>query len=332
MIKIKGSYGEGGGAIIRNSLALSLITQKPFEITNIRKNRSNPGLRAQHLKCVHAAQELSNAQVMGDKLHSTKLSFKPGKIQPQTLSVDIGTAGSTTLLIQSILPACITSEKKTRLRIRGGTDTKWSIPIDYLVNVFFPRINVKIKINEITRGYYPKGGGFVDINVYPKTAKKISLTELGELKQIKGVSHASSHLRKAKVAERQASSARKNLKTHPIKIKTEYINTLSVGSGICLWAEFDSGAIVGASCLGERGKRAEIVGKQAAERLNTQMKAPVDKYLADQLIVYLAMHGGKIKTTEITNHTKTNIHIAEKFLEGKFEVNNDLISMNLKNN
>ena len=344
MIKLDGSHGEGGGAIIRNALALSLLTQKPFSIENIRKNRPKSGLSAQHLKCVHAAQQLSNAKVLWDELKSTELQFEPGKIQPQTLSIDIGTAGSITLLMQSMLPACVVAENKIRLKIKGGTDTKWSMPIDYLKNVLIPTLKnyAEFEFNQTKRGYYPKGGGFVDIIINPKfelsktnpieqirqISPAIKLIEHGDIKQINGMSHASKQLEKANVAERCAKSAKKNLNFDcPIKISSEYCESLSIGSGITLWAKFESGAIVGADSLGERGKPAEIVGKQAAQNLLDQVKAPVDKYLADQLIIYLAMFKGSIKTSEITKHTTSNIHIVESFLGKMFKTKDNTITV-----
>ena len=138
MIELDGSSGEGGGQIIRTALAMSAITGKAFRIINIRKNRDNPGLANQHLYCVKAVKELCDAQVEGAELGSEKLEFYPRKIKPQTLSIDIGTAGSVTLLMQSLLPICIMSDGKFRIRAKGGTDVRWSMPYDYMANVLFP--------------------------------------------------------------------------------------------------------------------------------------------------------------------------------------------------
>ena len=170
MLQLDGSYLEGGGQIIRTALALSTITQKPFEATNIRKGRPQPGLKSQHLFCIKALEELCNAKSEGAELGSTYLKYSPGKIKPQTLSIDIGTAGSISLLLQSLLIPSILSDSKVRLKITGGTDGKWAMPFDFLDNVFLPHLQkyAEIKTSLIRRGYYPKGGGKVDIKVNPK--------------------------------------------------------------------------------------------------------------------------------------------------------------------
>lgn len=342
MIYLRGDYLEGGGQIVRTALALSTITNQPFEVDNIRKGRSKPGLKNQHLFCIKALEELCSAKTEGAELGSTYLKYYPEKIKPQTLSIDIGTAGSITLLLQSLLIPSIFADSKIRLKIIGGTDVIWSPQFDYLNNVIIPQIRkyADIETSLIKRGYYPKGGGKVDIKIKPKfnlenlkEAPKIELTEQNNLIQIKGISHASSDLQKANVAERQAKAARLYLNklNCPIQIQTQYQETLSTGSGITLWAIFskDPNEIdinnpirLGADALGERGKRAEQVGKEAADKLLNEInsKAPVDKHLADNLIPFLALIGNKIRVSKITNHTLTNIYVCEQFLDIKFNV------------
>ena len=327
MIVIDGSYGEGGGSIIRTSLALSMLSSKPFTISNIRINRPNPGLKPQHLNAVLAAKKLCDATVEDASINSQKIIFKPNEVKPQTLSVDIGTAGSITLLLQALLPPSVFAHDKIRLRITGGTDTKWSMPIDYFRNVLLPRIShlAKIQTEVIQRGYYPRGGGKVDIKIQPKQqSENFNLLERGTIQRIDGISHASSELRQARVAERQLKAAKQTLSKMDcnLKIKTEYCKTLSKGSGLTLWATSDTGSIVGADSLGEQGKRAEIVGRQAATNLLNQLNkdAPVDLHLADQLIPFLAATRGKYKTTEITNHTLTNIYVVNQFLPNRISV------------
>lgn len=353
MIKLDGSYLEGGGQIVRTSLALSTITQKPFEVTDIRKGRPKPGLKNQHLFCIKALEKLCNARTEGAELGSTYLKYYPGKIKPQTLSIDIGTAGSITLLLQSLLIPSIFADSKIRLKIIGGTDVSWSPSFDYFNNIIIPQIRkyADIEANLLKRGYYPKGGGKVDVKIKPKfnlenikEAPKINLTEQHNLIQIKGISHASSDLEKAQVAERQARSAKLALNrlNCPINIRTEYSETLSTGSGITLWAifskdlneiDFNNPIILGSDALGERGKRSEEVGKEAAEKLLKEInsKAPVDLHLADNLIPFLALVGGQIKVSKITNHTLTNIYVCEKFLDNKFDIDkeNKIIEANL---
>jgi len=345
MIRLEGSYLEGGGQIVRTALALSTIANQPFEIDNIRKGRAKPGLKNQHLFCVKGLEELCNAKTEGVELGSTYLKYYPGEIKGKTISIDIGTAGSITLLLQSLLIPSIFADSKIRLKIIGGTDVIWSPEFDYFNNVIIPQIRkyADIETSLIKRGYYPKGGGKVDIKIKPKfnlenikEAPKINLTEQHSLIQIKGISHASLDLQKANVAERQAKAAKLILSklNCPIQIRTEYCETLSTGSGITLWAIFskdpdeidiNNPIILGADALGERGKRAEQVGKEAAEKLlkEIESKAPVDLHLADNLIPFLSLFSGKIKVSKITNHTLTNIYVCEQFLGKVFEVDKE---------
>ncbi|MFH1399204.1 MAG: RNA 3'-terminal phosphate cyclase [Candidatus Woesearchaeota archaeon] len=346
---IDGSYGEGGGAILRNSLALSILTRKPFTINNLRINRQNPGLKAQHLSAVLAGQQLCEATVEGASLGAKTLKFAPKHLEPQTISIDIGTAGSITLMLQALLLPSLFAADKIHLKIKGGTDTKWSMPIDYFCNVFLQHINhlASIRTQVVERGYYPIGGGKVDITIVPKYhIKDTSLHEfmailrntehafnnlhLGDLVSITGISHATKNLQEAQVAERQIIGAKHALSQQncALKFKAEYNQAMGKGSGLCLWAKFNSGAIIGADALGASGKRAEIVGQEAAANLLEQISkaAPVDKYLADQLIPYLALIGGSYKATEITKHTLTNIHVVNQFINDSVKLTHNTIS------
>jgi len=342
MIKLDGSHGEGGGSLVRIALALSTLTGKAFEVNNIRNSRPQPGLKNQHLYCVKALQKLCKAKIENVYLGSESIKYHPGKIEGKTISVDIETAGSISLLLQALLLPAFFADKKVRLKIKGGTDVRWAVPIDYYTNVFLPQLrrfgNVNLKL--LNRGYYPKGDGKVDVKIEPaisiENINKYDLTECGNLIQIKGISHASSDLEDKKVADRQAKAAKTFLNKFrvPVRIRTEYGSTLSTGSGITLWAiyskekdEIDllNPIIIGGDSLGERGKRAEVVGEEAAKNLISEIenKAVVDKHLADQILPFLALAGGKIKTSEITKHAKTNIYVIENFLDVKFRINEE---------
>ena len=364
MIKIDGSHGESGGQIVRTALSLSTITQNPFEIHDIRKGRKDSGLKNQHLYCIRALKELCNAVAEGDELGSAFLKYYPRKIAAKNLDVDIGTAGSITLLLQSLLMPAMFASKPITISIIGGTDVKWSMPFDYFNNILLPQLQRfgKIEARLLKRGYYPKGNGKAEIKINPKfklndysnffdfqknlaeNVNKYDLIEQYNLIQIKGVSHASKDLQNAKVAERQAESAYDLLKKKyniPIKITSEYQETLSTGSGITLWAIFSKNKNdidennpirIGADALGEQGKKAEIVGEEAAIRLIKQIesKSPVDKYLADQILPLMALIGNsKIKVSEITNHCRTNIYTIQQFMGEIFKVDeeNKLISI-----
>ncbi len=347
MIELDGSYGEGGGQMMRTALALSVITKKPFKMNNIRANRPQPGLKNQHLHAIKALQELCGAKASDCHVGSTEFLFVPGEVKARTLSIDIGTAGSITLILQAILPPVLLSGKKVRLKIVGGTDVAWSPQVDYMHNVIIPHLRkyAQIDFKRERRGYYPKGGGKVDILVKPREEKhaKINLFESGELIQIKGISHASTDLEKAEVAERQAKNAKQMLLklNCPVQISNEYCDTLSTGSGITLWAvkskdagevDFDNPIRIGADVLGEKGKRAEIVGQECAETLLKELESeePVDKHLADWLIPFLGLYEGSFRCSEITSHTKTNMWVTKQFLDIKFEVEENKVCVNKK--
>ena len=355
MIKLDGSYMEGGGSIVRQALALSTITQKPFEVDNIRQGRATPGLKNQHLHGIKALEKLCSAKTEGVSLASTHLKYWPNKIESKNLDIDIGTSGSITLLLQSLLIPSIFADKPLKITIIGGTEGKFAQPFDYFNEVFLPQLRrfADIEVRLLKRGYYPKGNGKIELKIKQKfhlndfnnfedfhkqlkeNIPRISLTEQHNLIQIKGISHASFTLQKANVAERQTKTAElilKNKYSCPVNIGTAYNETLSTGSGIALWAVFskDEDEIditnpirIGSDSLGERGKKAEIVGQQAASNLINEIesKAPVDHYLADQILSFMALTGkSKIKTSKITSHCKTNIYVIEQFLGKTFEV------------
>jgi RNA 3'-phosphate cyclase len=339
MIELDGSFGEGGGAILRQALALSMLTGKEFTINNIRQGRPSPGLAAQHVACLDAAMDLCGAEIVGRYIGATEVKFKPGEFKAGHHKIDIGTAGSITLLLQSVLLPSIFCNKRISFQITGGTDVKWSQPFDYFKQVFLPQISsyADIETSLFQRGYYPKGGGDVRVVVNGKCTlfdplPPIVLLEQKKLLLIKCISHASIDLEEDKVAERQSENARLYLEKlgAPFRVEHQYSRCWSPGSGITLWALFGedeidwkSPVILGADALGEKNKRAEAVGKEAADNLYHLISsgAAVDYYLADQLIPFLGIAGGKIKTSKITDHVKSNIYVVEKFLDVKFEIN-----------
>ena len=320
MIEIDGSEKSGSGTILRLSIALSAIKQQPLHIINIRQNRPNPGLKHQHLESVLTAAKLCNAKVKGAFLGSRELWFTPGEIAGGNFEATIDTAGSIPMLLMATLPICLFADNPVLLHVtKGGTDTRNAPTINYLSNIFLPvlkKMGVEAKIIVQKYGYYPKGMGEVTLKVRPLPRIAPS---------IHGVS-VCTFLANRKVAERQANAcydflSRKGFKAE-IQIVNDQSNPLQKGSSIVLWAETDTGSIVGADAIGELRKMAEEVGKEAAEKLLAElsMQPTTDVFLADMLIPYMSLAEDKsvIFTRTISEHIESNIWLMEKVLKVKF--------------
>jgi RNA 3'-terminal phosphate cyclase (ATP) len=335
MIEIDGSYKEGGGALLRVSTALSALTGNPFHIQNIRARRPKPGLMMQHLNSALAIQKLSQAQVKGLKMGSTQMTFIPGTLRGGKLEIDIQTAGSTSLVLQALMIPAMLAPEPVTIQIKGGTDVRWAPTVDYLQNVTIPilrSIGYSVKLKLIRRGYYPRGGGEINAEIKPvKKLKPLNYHDL-EVDVIRGISHATKLPKH--VAIRQAESAEKILTAAGYEVEIEVetdpeSDALGPGSAMVLWSEFAGKNIprVGASSLGKPGKRAEIVGREAAEELISCIArgAAFDKYMGDQIIPYMAVTGSSsIKIAELTNHTLTNIYACEMFTQCHFQVEGGL--------
>ncbi len=358
ILKIDGSMFSGGGQMLRTALALSIMTQKPFEMFNIRAKRPNPGLKKQHLYCIKGLLRLSRSKAENVFLGSDRIRFFPGKFKGGSLRLDVETAGSITLVLQALmLPMVFLA--RTRVRIVGGTDVKWSPTIDYFNHVlcYYFRFFADINVSVVKRGYYPKGGGVVEVLTKPRVkveeAMPIDLVRNNETRlsdiNILGVSHASKDLMKRRVAERQAISAEshilKNLGVKP-RIRVEYSNSESTGSGICLWASAPSDQtpsknqgfdiVLGSDALGEKGVSAESVGRSVASKLVDELNSfgmnnhfirelGVDSLLADQLVPLIGLVGGALRTSRITDHVISNVHITNLFLNNALEIRGNII-------
>jgi RNA 3'-terminal phosphate cyclase (GTP) len=327
VIAIDGSFGEGGGAILRQAIGLAAYARRPIRITNTRARRPKPGLQPQHLEAVRAATAVVGARVTGATLGSTQLVFRPGDLRPGTYALDVGTAGATTLVLQSILLPCLCSRGEFTLDVRGGTDVPWSPPVDYLRVVMLPALRDigRAKVTVLRRGYYPKGGGRIRIHLAgrePPTA--IGAVNPGWHTAIRGVSHAANVLSGRMVAERQASAAEESLQELglPVEITPRYHPADSAGSGVTLWTVTEGAPALGGAALGARGKPAEKVGAEAASRLAAEVGsgAVVDRYLADQLIPFVAVLGGALRTSAITEHCRSNIYVAERIFGARFAI------------
>lgn len=324
MLIIDGSYGEGGGQILRTAVALSALTGKEIEIENIRAKRQKPGLQPQHLTAVESVRQICSGSVEGLEKGSQRILFKPGRIEGGKFEFDIGTAGSVPLVLQSVMLPAIFADASVDVKIKGGTDTKMAPPIDYLKNIFLPIISgmgAKICIELLRRGYYPKGGGEVVAGINPCKYLSPLLIKKRKISGIKGVVFASrlpEH-----VPQRISSSAEKRLKDAGFHtdIKIEVSDAYSPGTGITIWT-YDT--ILGASALGEIGVPSEKVGAAAAETIISEIDsgATVDVHALDQIIPYMALASGRssAQVREISMHAKTNMWLVERFLDVKFDV------------
>lgn len=339
--------GTAGGQVLRTACALSAITKKPCRVFNVRNSRKKPGLMPQHLLGIQALAQLCKAKLEKSFLGSKEIEFYPEEIISKNLNIKIETAGSVTLCLQLILPVALFAPGPVKISFSGGgTDVPFSPNIDYFRRVFLKileKMEIKIKINILKRGYYPAGGAKVEAEVFPfnfdyslKTnsgpkLKPLNLTEKGKLKKILAVSTASEFLHEKKAAEKQISGIRGVLSSLklPFEKIVEYSKTDSPGSAVCLIAEFEN-SILGSDGLGKLGKSAEETGRECALRLLAEEKSKscLDRYLSDQILPFMALSGKKNEVTvsEITDHCKNNISVIEKFIEGNFKIERNLIS------
>jgi RNA 3'-phosphate cyclase len=332
MIEIDGSQKSGSGTILRLSVALAAITKQPLHIYNIRQNRPQPGLKHQHLEAVLTAAKLCNAKVQGATLGSRELWFTPKQIKGGNIEAEIETAGSIPMLLLATLPVCLFADNPVHLHVaKGGTDTTHAPTINYMREVLLPalkQMGVDAAITVQKYGYYPKGMGEATMTTKPNRAlKPIQVEIFGKLKSIKGVS-VCTFLAHKQVADRQAKAAEEQLSQKgynaTIQIVNDQSNLFQKGSSVALWAETDSGVIIGADAIGELGKTSEAVGKEAAEKLITELSVEptVDVYLADMLIPYMALAQGKsvFLARTISEHIEANIWLMEKILNVKFTI------------
>ncbi|MDX2043473.1 MAG: RNA 3'-terminal phosphate cyclase [Acidobacteriota bacterium] len=320
MLTIDGSIGEGGGQILRTSLALSLITGKPFRIEKIRAGRRTPGLLRQHLTSVKAAAEVGQASASGAAIGSQQLTFTPGKITPGDYHFAIGTAGSTTLVLQTVLPALMTVEGRSHLTLEGGTHNPFAPPFDFLEKAFLPllkRMGAKVETKLVNYGFYPAGGGKLEVTIHGSSKLgQMDLPERGDIKR-RLAKAVSCHLPR-NIAERELSIVQKKLswpkKWHLVETPT---NALAPGNFVSLEIECEQVTEVFTG-FGERTIAAEAVADQAAlaARRYLASEAAVGEYLADQLLLPMALAGGGSFTTlPPSRHTTTNIEIIKRFLD-----------------
>jgi RNA 3'-terminal phosphate cyclase (ATP) len=325
LITIDGSFGEGGGQILRSSLALAAITRRPFRIQKIRANRPKPGLARQHLTAVTAAAEICSAQVEGAEIGARELTFRPGEVKAGDYRFDVGSAGSTTLVFQTVLPPLMIAGAPSTITLEGGTHNIHAPPVDFLEHAFLPLVNrmgPKVEVAVERAGFYPAGGGRVVATIEP--AQKLNGIDLNH----RGATVR--HWATAVVAGLPADIARRELdvirKGKKWPAEDFQIVELSPDQGpgnvvsIELRHEHVNEVFTG---FGQRGVRAEAVADSALKEAQAYLatEAPVGEHLADQLVLPLALAGGGSFTTHVlSDHTTTNIEVVKRFLEVKVSV------------
>jgi len=329
LLEIDGSYGEGGGQILRNAVALSTLTKSPVKITNIRANRPNPGIKPQHYISIKSIQELCDAKTKGLEIGSSTLSFTPGDFKGGKYKFDIGTAGSITLVFQACILASLNSTEPVIIKLNGGTDVKWSPSWDYFTKVFLPilkKMGASIETKLISRGYYPKGGGEAEIIINPcKKIKPLILDKYQEFSDVKGLiniaglpDHISTRIKRSAIKLLLKENFMSN-------IEIERFSSLSQGTGITLWIE-SKDTIIGTTFLGDRGISSEEVGRNAVINLLSEIQSfsTLDVYAFDQLLAYMALADGPSScfVKELSNHANTNIWLIKQFLDVDFEAKN----------
>jgi len=338
LIEIDGSMGEGGGQILRNAVALSAVLLKPIRIYNIRAKRSKPGLRPQHLTGVKAVAALSSAEVSGLRVGSMEITFRPRRLGGGRLSFDAGTAGSTTLMLQSLMPAMAFSRGPVEVELRGGTNNPMAPPVEYFTMVLLPilsRMGCRFEIDLLRRGFYPRGGGVVRARSTPvDQLKPIKLLEGGDVKIIRGLSY--SCRLPAHIVDRMAATAERLLRKHGFEVAIEKqvlqpgdkACSFDPGCGIILVAELTSGALLGSDNLGKIGVPAEKVAEDAVKGLLRQIDsgAAVDKHLGDQLVIWASLADGlsEYMVSELTSHTVTSIELCKLLSGAEAEVSGKL--------
>jgi RNA 3'-terminal phosphate cyclase (ATP) len=319
LIVIDGSQGEGGGQVLRTCLALSLVTGKAFRIENIRAGRTRPGLMPQHLTAVQAAAQVGQAQVRGAAKGAMNLTFLPGVILPGDYQLSVGTAGSATLVLQTILPALLSAAKPSSLILEGGTHNPWAPPFEFLNRTFLPllgRLGPKVEAVLERAGFFPAGGGRMRVDIEPqKDWQSLELFERGKIRRC--TARAVVSRLPISIAQREIKMIQQELAWPENALSAEAID--SAGPGNAVTIEIESEKITEVfTGFGRKGVPAESVAMEAIRQAQTYLNAgvPVGRRLADQLLIPMLLAGkGAFRTLPPSSHTLTNLEIIRRFID-----------------
>ncbi|NGX33797.1 MAG: RNA 3'-terminal phosphate cyclase [Candidatus Anoxychlamydiales bacterium] len=339
--EIDGSEKSGSGTILRYSATLTSITKKSLHLFNIRQKREKKGLRPQHLKAIEACKEITKGELKNAYVGSEEIFYTPGKkIFSGNYSFDIGTAGSTTMLASAIIPMLLFADTPSTIELTGGLFQDFAPAAHHLAFVVLPllkRMNIDISLEILKPGYVPTGGGKIKLKIHPikKNVLPICLEKQGKIKKIKGIA-LSSNLKEQEVSKRMFLSFQKELENMGLNIKSDieliYDETADQkGASLTCFIETETGCIIGIDVAGKIGRTSEAIGKTVAKRLmqDFNSNATVDRYTADQLILYAALAKGTSKyiIPKMTEHIESNLWLIEKFLNVKSEIFGNLLTI-----
>ena len=320
-VEVDGSQGEGGGQIIRSAVAFAAIMRKPVRVVNVRAGRGVPGLKRQHISALRVLSRVFGGEMSGATEGSSTVTFVPGTPRETTISVDMGTAASITLVLQAVIPAVAMTRTRISLDLVGGTDVPWSPTLDYFQRVVrgaFAMCGVRFDLTSERRGYYPVGGGRVSAVIEPSdNLIPVNLVERQTVAGAMLMSRCGNLPRH--VAERQVASAAEVLEDSGMRVlETKISDELSDSPGSSLLAYFTGkGVFLGSDSIGAKGKPAEDVGREAAKRFVATAKSgsSLDSNLADMLLPLLSLAQGpsRVRVPEVTNHLRSGLDLAEQF-------------------
>ena len=324
VIEIDGAMGEGGGQVLRSSLALSVLTQTPFRIHRIRANRSKDGLLRQHLTALRAAASISGAEVRGDALRSTEVTFRPGAVRPGEYRFAVGSAGSANLVLQTVLLPLLLAGGPSEVVLQGGTHNPTSPPFPFLEQAFLPllaRMGAQVDLQLERHGFYPAGGGRMRATIMPTPALQPLVLERRGSEVRTDVTAIVAHL-KPQIAQRELGAAGEALDLSRRHQHVQFVD--SDGPGNAIYAACETTELTTVfTVFGKRGVPAERVGKALGEQVVAWRDhgAPVDEHLADQLLLPIALAGrGSFVTGPPSLHTTTNIDVIDRFLGRRFSL------------
>jgi len=347
MLEIDGSEQSGSGTIVRDAVPFCILIGQEIHLKNIRAKRDKPGLRAQHLKALEAAANLCGGKLSGGTVGSKEIWFHPGKaIKGGTFVWDIGTAGSTAMLALSLIPLGLFAVGASTYRITGGLFQDFAPSLFHLKHVLLPtvrRMGAEVEVRIIQPGYVPKGGGRIELQIMPVNGalKPLNLVSQGQVVSMRGIA-LSSQLKERNVSQRMGRECERVLKARGFHPEIDLLDderdkpaferpAVQAGAALAVWAETDTGGLLGADMAGARGRTAEFIGKQTAQDLLTDLGsgATVDRHLADQVIPFAALSKGTstFRIPSVTEHVEARLWLVEKIVGAKSMIHENLVTI-----